>query len=145
MTTAGKTLFCTSWSEGRGGGGWTVDDEPPLKTYKEANEFLEAQRFLKTHGHMKEALRIVDDVSCLQLAATKQTTLDSWLNHSWFHGTLIYHYYVFVITTIKTKKHTCKWNLSTRDKGPVPEVSFVWRFYCSLRCHCQGSGHLKEF
>ena len=64
----------------------TVDDEPPLKvkTYKEANEFLEeVQRFLENQGHMKEALRIgsiVDDVSCLQLAATKQTTLDSWLN-----------------------------------------------------------------
>ena len=65
----------------------TVDDEPPLKvkTYKEANEFLEeVQRFLENQGHMKEALRIgsiVDDVSCLQLATTKQTTLDSWLNH----------------------------------------------------------------
>ena len=55
----------------------TVDDEP--------NEFLEeVQRFLENQGHMKEALKIgsiVDDVSCLQLAATKQTTLDSWLNH----------------------------------------------------------------
>ena len=65
----------------------TVDDEPPLKvkTYKEANEFLEeVQHFLENQGHMKEALRIgsiVDEVSCLQLAATKQTTLDSWLNH----------------------------------------------------------------
>ena len=37
----------------------TIDDEPPLKikTYKEANEFLEeAQCFLESQEHMKEAL-----------------------------------------------------------------------------------------
>ena len=39
----------------------TVDDEPPLKvkTYKEANEFLEeVQRFLESQGHMKETYRV---------------------------------------------------------------------------------------
>ena len=39
----------------------TVDDEPPLKvkTYTEANEFLEEmQRFLESQGHMKETYRV---------------------------------------------------------------------------------------
>ena len=63
-----------------------MDDNPPpkVKTYKEANEFLEeVQRFLETRGHVKEALTVgsvVDNVSSLQLAAARQTTLISWLS-----------------------------------------------------------------
>ena len=63
-----------------------MDDNPPpkVKTYKEANEFLEeVQRFLETKGHVKEALTVgsvVDNVSSLQLAAARQTTLTPWLS-----------------------------------------------------------------
>ena len=56
-----------------------------IQTCKVASEFVEeAQCFLEGQQHTKEALRIgsiIDNIPCLQLAAMKQTTLDSWLNH----------------------------------------------------------------
>ena len=63
-----------------------MDDNPPpkVKTYMEANEFLEeVQRFLETRGHVKEAPTVgsvVDNVSSLQLAAARQTTPTSWVS-----------------------------------------------------------------
>ena len=48
-----------------------------IKTYKEVNEYLEeVQHFLESRGHATEAFKIgsiIDDVSCIQIKATKQT------------------------------------------------------------------------
>ena len=63
-----------------------VDEDPPMKvnTYKEANELLEdIQHFLEAKGHIKEAITVgsvVDSVTSFQLAASRQTTLNSWLS-----------------------------------------------------------------
>ena len=63
-----------------------LDDEPPIKvkSYKEPNQLLEdVQHFLEAKGHIKEAITVgsvVDDVSSLQLAVARQTTLNSWLS-----------------------------------------------------------------
>ena len=56
------------------------DEEDPF-VYK----LLEVQHFLESKGHLKEAITvgsIVDNVSNIQLAATRQTTLDSWLSNT---------------------------------------------------------------
>ena len=54
-----------------------------VNSYKQANEYLEGvQRFLQSKGHIQDAFTIgsVDDnITSLQLAASRQTTLDSWL------------------------------------------------------------------
>ena len=56
---------------------------PKINTYKEVNEYLEeVQHFLESRGHAMEAFKIgsiMDDVSCIQINATRQTALDSWL------------------------------------------------------------------
>ena len=63
-----------------------VDNESPMKvkSYKDANELLEGvhtvQHFVEAKWHIREVLAIgsiVDNVSGFQLAATRQTTLDS--------------------------------------------------------------------
>ena len=55
-----------------------------VNTYKEANELLEdIQHFLEAKGHIKEAITVgsvVDSVTSFQLAASRQTTLNSWLS-----------------------------------------------------------------
>ena len=56
------------------------DEEDPF-VYK----LLEVQHFLESKGHLNEAITvgsIVDNVSNIQLAATRQTTLDSWLSNT---------------------------------------------------------------
>ena len=54
-----------------------------INTYKEVNEYLEeVQHFLESRGHAMEAFKIgsiKDDVSCIQINATRQIALDSWL------------------------------------------------------------------
>ena len=54
-----------------------------VNSYKQANEYLEGvQRFLQSKGHIQDAFTIgsvVDNIASLQLAASRQTTLDSWL------------------------------------------------------------------
>ena len=63
------------------------DDYPPMqvKTYQEAIRALEdAQQFLLSRGHMKEAMDIgcsVDSVVALQLNTQKQSTLDHYFIH----------------------------------------------------------------
>ena len=53
-----------------------------IKTYKEVIEYLEeVQHFLETREHVTEPFKIgfiIDDVSCIRIKATRQTTLDSW-------------------------------------------------------------------
>ena len=62
-----------------------LHDAPPLvaNSYKQANKYLEeVKRFLESKGHIKDAFTIgsvVDNIPSLQLAAARQTTLDSWL------------------------------------------------------------------
>ena len=54
-----------------------------VNSYKQANECLEGvQRFLQSKGRSQDAFTIgsvVDNITSLQLAASRQTTLDSWL------------------------------------------------------------------
>ena len=65
-----------------------VDNKPPIKvkSYKEANELLEdVQHLLDVKGHITEVIAIgsiADNVSSFQLAATRQTTLYSWLSNA---------------------------------------------------------------
>ena len=60
-----------------------IELAPKINTYKEVNEYSEeVQHFLESRGHAMEAFKIgsiMDDVSCIQINATRQTALDSWL------------------------------------------------------------------
>ena len=60
-----------------------IELAPKINTYKEVNEYLEeVQHFLESRGHAMEAFKIgsiMDDVSCIQINAARQTALDSWL------------------------------------------------------------------
>ena len=53
---------------------------PMVNSYKLVNEFLEVQHFLQNKGHIHDSFTIgsfVDNITSLQLAASRQTTLDS--------------------------------------------------------------------
>ena len=54
-----------------------IELAPKINTYKEVNEYLEeVQHFLESQGHALEAFKIgsiMDDVSCIQNNATRQT------------------------------------------------------------------------
>ena len=60
-----------------------IDLALKINIYKEVNECLkEVQHFLESRGNAMEAFKIgsiMDDVSCKQINATRQTALDSWL------------------------------------------------------------------
>ena len=64
-----------------------LHDALPLlvNSYKQAIEYLEeVQRFLESKGHIEDTFTIgsvVDNITSLQVAASKQTTLDSWLRN----------------------------------------------------------------